>query len=190
MQASRFRRGRRFFLGLREEGGGPIYRPGSRLDVGPQRVSASPKPSKPIEDCFLTSLRKIQARGVTKGAKARQARPRLIATKPLQFLALANTGKPGQTPTDAFHGGNRFSTVRHAAIRPEHNAEPRRLKRARRAKLTPLSESPSRSPSAHVTLTRREGPCSNCRSAVINTYRQAPSNDPLVLTGSPEDPRC
>ena len=55
-------RGRRFFLGLGEEGGGPIYSSGSRLDAGPQRGAASPKPRIPIEEGFLTSLAKIQAR--------------------------------------------------------------------------------------------------------------------------------
>src|SRR5260370_4564001 len=54
-------RGRRFFLGLGEEGGGPIYLPGSQLDVGPQRRAASPKPRMPIVESFLTSLAKIQA---------------------------------------------------------------------------------------------------------------------------------
>src|ERR1700689_4700195 len=55
-------RGRRFFLGLGEEGGGPIYSTGSRLVVGPQRGTASPKPRRPIEHQLLMSLRKIQAR--------------------------------------------------------------------------------------------------------------------------------
>src|ERR1700674_508636 len=54
------RRGLRFFLGLGEEGGGPIYPPGSQLDVGPQRRAASPKPPIPIEGNSLTSLPKIQ----------------------------------------------------------------------------------------------------------------------------------
>src|SRR6202521_5993549 len=53
------RRGRRFFLGLGEEGGGPIYQTGSQLDVGPQPRSASPKP-RPEENQSLTSLTKIQ----------------------------------------------------------------------------------------------------------------------------------
>src|SRR5216684_7957731 len=56
------RRGRRFFLGLGEEGGGPIYPTGSQLDVGPQRGAASPKPRMPIGESSLTSLTKIQAR--------------------------------------------------------------------------------------------------------------------------------
>src|SRR5712692_10596604 len=55
------RRGRRFFLGLGEEGGGPIYPAGSQLDAGPQPRSASPKPSIPIGNKFLMSLTKIQA---------------------------------------------------------------------------------------------------------------------------------
>ena len=52
----------RFFLGLGEEGGGPIYLTGSRLVVGPQRGAASPKPRTPIGNQFLMSLAKIQAR--------------------------------------------------------------------------------------------------------------------------------
>ena len=56
------RRGRRFFLGLGEEGGGPIYPSGSRLVAAPQRRTASPKPCSPIEDRIPTSLDKIQAR--------------------------------------------------------------------------------------------------------------------------------
>ena len=36
-------RGRRFFLGLGEEGGGPIYRPGSRLDVVPRHGFGLPE---------------------------------------------------------------------------------------------------------------------------------------------------
>src|ERR1019366_542558 len=56
------RRSRRFFLGLGEEGGGPIYPSGSRLAVGPQRGPASPKPRVPIEQGYLTSRTKIQAR--------------------------------------------------------------------------------------------------------------------------------
>src|SRR5713226_2671317 len=55
------RRGRRFFLGLGEEGGGPIYLPGCRLRVAPQRGTASPKPPSPIGEGFLTLLAKIQA---------------------------------------------------------------------------------------------------------------------------------
>src|SRR5664279_5733908 len=54
-------RGRRFFLGLGEEGGGPIYLPGSRPWAGPQRRTASPKPRIPIEESFPPSLAKIQA---------------------------------------------------------------------------------------------------------------------------------
>src|SRR5690348_11586709 len=45
------RRRRRFFLGLGEEGGGPIYPSGSpsrSRRIGPQRRTASPKPSWPI----------------------------------------------------------------------------------------------------------------------------------------------
>src|SRR5579863_5949621 len=61
---SPLRRGRRFFLGLGEEGGGPIYPSGSRLVVGPQPRSASPKPRIPIGNQFLMSLTKIQAAGV------------------------------------------------------------------------------------------------------------------------------
>src|SRR5487761_624178 len=59
---SPLQRGRRFFLGLGEEGGGSIYSTGSQLDVGPQRRAASPKPQIPIGDSILTSLPKIQAR--------------------------------------------------------------------------------------------------------------------------------
>src|SRR5712692_11415312 len=59
-------RGRRFFLGLGEEGGGPIYLPGSQLDVGPQRRAASPKPRMPIGESFLTSLAKIQAQSCSR----------------------------------------------------------------------------------------------------------------------------
>ena len=56
------RRGRRFFLGLGEEGGGPSYSAGSARQVGrPQPRSASPKPPMPIGESFLTSLGKIQA---------------------------------------------------------------------------------------------------------------------------------
>jgi hypothetical protein len=55
------KRGRRFFLGLGEEGGGPIYQTGSQLDIGPQPQSASPKPRIPIGNQFLMSLTKIQA---------------------------------------------------------------------------------------------------------------------------------
>src|SRR6267143_7303347 len=50
-----------FYLGLGEEGGGPIYHAGSRRRVGPLHGPASPKPRIPIGDCFLTSLSKIQA---------------------------------------------------------------------------------------------------------------------------------
>src|SRR3990172_844242 len=54
--------GRRFFLGLGEEGGGPIYQTGSARSLGrPQPRSASPKPPRPIEEGFLTPLAKIQA---------------------------------------------------------------------------------------------------------------------------------
>jgi hypothetical protein len=56
-------RGCRFFLGLGEEGGGPIYLPGSRHYAGPQRGAASPNPPMPIEEGLLTSLAKIQAQG-------------------------------------------------------------------------------------------------------------------------------
>src|ERR1039458_3439114 len=59
-------RGRRFFLGLGEEGGGPIYPAGSARQVGrPQPRSASPKPPMPIGDSILTSLAKIQATVMT-----------------------------------------------------------------------------------------------------------------------------
>jgi hypothetical protein len=58
------RRGRRFFLGLGEEGGGPIYPSGSRRVAGPQRRTASPKPCSPIEEGFLTSRTKIQAQSL------------------------------------------------------------------------------------------------------------------------------
>jgi hypothetical protein len=58
------RRGRRFFLGLGEEGGGPIYSTGSRHVAGPQRRAASPKPQTPIENSILTTLRKIQAQSL------------------------------------------------------------------------------------------------------------------------------
>jgi hypothetical protein len=55
-------RGLRFFLGVGEEGGGPIYPSGSSRSLErPQRGAASPKPLLPIEDCFLPSLGKIQA---------------------------------------------------------------------------------------------------------------------------------
>src|SRR5258708_38386957 len=55
-------RGRRFFLGLGEEGGGPIYSTGSARSLGrPQRRSASPKPRIPIGKNSLISLGKIQA---------------------------------------------------------------------------------------------------------------------------------
>jgi hypothetical protein len=64
-----FQRGRRFFLGLGEEGGGPIYPSGSRLVVGPQRRTASPKPCMPIEEVLLTSLANIQERSLTSMAK-------------------------------------------------------------------------------------------------------------------------
>ena len=57
-------RGRRFFLGLGEEGGGPIYPSGSRCVTGPQRRTASPKPCIPIEEGFLPSLGKIQAQSL------------------------------------------------------------------------------------------------------------------------------
>src|SRR3970040_1297351 len=58
------RRGRRFFLGLGEEGGGPIYPSGSTRSLGrPQPRSASPKPRLPIQEGFLTSLAKIQGHG-------------------------------------------------------------------------------------------------------------------------------
>src|SRR3989304_10227307 len=58
--------GRRFFLGLGEEGGGPIYQTGSARSLGrPQPRSASPKPPRPIEEGFLTPLAKIQATACT-----------------------------------------------------------------------------------------------------------------------------
>jgi hypothetical protein len=57
-------RGLRFFHGLGEEGGGPIYPPGSRLCAGPQRRTASPKPPPPIDTCFLSSMGKIQAQSL------------------------------------------------------------------------------------------------------------------------------
>ncbi len=56
--------GLRFFLGVGEEGGGPIYSTGSRSGsrpTGPQRRTASPKPPPPIGKGFLPSLGKIQA---------------------------------------------------------------------------------------------------------------------------------
>jgi len=59
--------GLRFFHGVGEEGGGPIYPTGSRCDsrrIGPQRRTASPKPPPPIEKSFLSSLGKIQAQSV------------------------------------------------------------------------------------------------------------------------------
>src|SRR5260370_25317002 len=53
------RRGRRFFLGFGEEGGGPIYLPGSHLCGGPPRQAPSPQPPMPIRDTSLTSLGQI-----------------------------------------------------------------------------------------------------------------------------------
>src|SRR5258708_30572627 len=66
------RRGRRFFLGLGEEGGGPIYPTGSQLDVGPQRGAASPKTRMPIGESSLTSLTQIPAQSVPTGSTASQ----------------------------------------------------------------------------------------------------------------------
>jgi hypothetical protein len=64
------KRGRRFFLGLGEEVGGPIYRSGSQHEVGPQRRAASPKPPIPIGNQFLMAMMKIQAQGPRYGPAA------------------------------------------------------------------------------------------------------------------------
>ena len=87
--------GLRFFLGVGEEGGGPIYPTGSRsrsARAGPQRRTASPKPHSPIEEGSLTPLAKIQARTC-----AVQVRGPSV---------------------NLFHGPNRVGTVRRQVLAP------------------------------------------------------------------------